>query len=455
MKKTLTHRICLAIMKLSLVPVLICMLSVCAYAKKTAAQKILDKKVSISVKDEEVSKLLVQLEKITSLKFVYSPEIIAASRKISIEAKNKRLDDILDEIFGPLNVDYEVVKKYIILKRKEVQNTGDDADDYLGGSYIIARKITGNVTSSNGQPLEGVSVQVKNTSTGTTTDASGNFSITVADDAATLVISYVGYEAREVDITGKTDVKVMLLPVADKLNDVVVIGYGTAKKSDLTGSIATIKGEQLMDKPAPNLSQALEGKIAGVDVSINSNAPGQGAKVRVRGIGSINSNIDPLYVVDGVIGVDGNSINPNDIASLEILKDASSTAIYGARGANGVIMITTKRGRRNGTVISYDANVNVSTLSRHLKTLNADEFVKIYNEAYANGSKFDPQGATWTPPVPLTHAGLPKLFDEKDRPLYNTNWEKEVYKPAVSTSHQLNFQGGSDKLLYSLSLGYL
>jgi len=455
MKKTLTHRICLVLMKVSLVPVLICMLSICAYAKETVAQKVLEKKISVSVKDEEVSKLLVQLEKITQLNFVYSPEIIAASRKVTIDAKNKKLYEILNEVFAPFDVDFEVVKNYVILKKRDGTQASDNTDDELGASYVVARKVTGSVKSAAGQPLEGVSVQVKNTNNGTTTDAAGAFSINVEDDNATLVISYIGYEKQEVGIAGKATIDVVLQPTTDKLTDVVVIGYGTAKKSDLTGAVSTIKGEQLMDKPSPNLTQALEGKIAGVEVSINSNAPGQGAKVRVRGLGSINSNIDPLYVIDGVIGVDANSINPNDIASLEILKDASSTAIYGARGANGVIMITTKRGRRTGTVVSYDANVNVSTLSRHLKTLDADEFVKVYNESYANGSKFDPQGATWTPPAPLNHATFPKLFDDKDRPLYNTNWEKEVYKPAVSTTHQLNFQGGSDKLIYSLSLGYL
>jgi len=262
-------------------------------------------------------------------------------------------------------------------------------------------------------------------------------------------------EPREMSVGNQSTLSTQLQSANAALGEVVVIGYGTARKSDLTGAVSTVKAERLMDKPAPNVSQALEGKVAGVDVSINSNAPGQGAKVRIRGIGSINSNIDPLYVVDGVIGVDPNSINPNDIASLEVLKDASSTAIFGSRGANGVIIISTKRGRHGGTRITYDGNVNRSDLYRHLKTLNADEFVKIYNESYANGTKFDPQGGTWAPPVPLNHASLPLLFDANDKPIYNTNWESEVYKPSYSQTHQLNFQGGSEKSLYSLSLGYL
>ncbi len=324
------------------------------------------------------------------------------------------------------------------------------------GASVADKKITGKVLDSkDSSPLPGVNVLIKGTGIGTSTDASGNYEINVPNESSVLVFSFVGFSSQEITVGTKSVIDVNLATDAKALTEVVVIGYGTVRKSDLTGAVATIKGEQLVDKPVPNVSQALQGKIAGVEVSVNSNAPGAAAKVRVRGIGSINSNIDPLYVVDGVIGVDGNSINPNDIASLEVLKDASSTAIYGARGANGVIMITTKRGRAGTMKVSYDGNVNVSDLYRHVKTLNSDEFVKVYNEAYANGTKFDPAGGTWTPPALLNHANFPLLFDANDKPLYNTNWEKEVYKPATSTNHSLNFQGGNDKTLFSLSLGYL
>ena len=322
-------------------------------------------------------------------------------------------------------------------------------------TFSQTKTVTGRVTDSLNNPLPDVSVRIKGGTGGTVTNASGNYSLPAPSSETVLVFSYTGMENKEITVGTQTTIDVQMNGTIASLGEVVVIGYGTVRKSDLTGAVSVIKGEQLMDKPVPNVSQALEGKIPGVDVSINSNAPGQAAKVRVRGIGSINSSLDPLYVIDGVIGVDANSINPNDIASLEVLKDASSTAIYGARGANGVIMITTKRGIHGQTRISYDANVNRSDLYRHLKTLNAQEFVDIYNLSYANGTKFDPQHGIWTPPVPLNHASLPLLFDQNDKPLYNTNWEKEVYKPAFSQSHQLNFQGGSDKSLYSLSLGYL
>lgn len=324
------------------------------------------------------------------------------------------------------------------------------------GLHLAEKIVKGKVIdAANNSTLPGVNVVVKGTSTGTSTDADGNFTISVPSETSVLVFSFVGFVSQEVPVGNKTTLSVSLTSDSKALSEVVVIGYGTVRKSDLTGSVATIKGEQLMDKPVPNVSQALQGKIAGVEVSVNSNAPGAAAKVRVRGLGSINSNIDPLYVVDGVIGVDGNSINPNDIASLEVLKDASSTAIYGARGANGVIMITTKRGRVGGTKVSYDGNVNVSDLYRHVKTLNSEQFVQTYNTAFANGQKFDPAGGTWAPAAALNHTNYPKLFDANDKPLYDTNWEKETYKPATSHNHQLNFQGGSDKTLFSVSLGYL
>ncbi|HEY0612138.1 MAG TPA: carboxypeptidase-like regulatory domain-containing protein, partial [Chitinophaga sp.] len=325
----------------------------------------------------------------------------------------------------------------------------------LAANAMGQLRISGRVTDAkDASPLPNVTIQVKGTSTGTITDVDGKYTIGVPNNNAVLIFSFTGYAPQEVPVGAQTTHDVSLELKTNTLTDVVVVGYGTVKKSDLTGAVSTIKAEQLMDKPVPNVSQALQGKIAGVDVNINSSAPGQTAKVRVRGIGSINSNIDPLYVVDGVIGVDANQLNPSDIASLEVLKDASSTAIFGARGSNGVILVTTKRGIRGDGAprISYEGNVNVSTLARHVKTLNSDQFVKVYNEAFVNATKFDPDGGTWAPPAALNHTNFPLLFDANDKPLYNTNWEKEVYKPAVSHSHYLLMQGGSEKSAYSLSL---
>lgn len=316
--------------------------------------------------------------------------------------------------------------------------------------------ITGKVTDAkDGSPLPGVSVMIKGTQTATQTDVNGGFSIQAADANAVLVFTFVGYATQEVSAAGKTTLDVKLGADVKALDEVVVIGYGTARKSDLTGAIASVKSDRLNDRPVPNLSQALQGKVAGVDVSVNSNAPGAAAKVRIRGVGSIASNTDPLYVVDGVIGVDPNTINQNDIASIEVQKDATSTAIYGVRGANGVIIVTTKRGRTSGTAISYEANGNISENYRHMPVLNARQFIDVYNQAFANGQKFDPTNQVQVPPKQLNYANYPKLFDTNNNPLYDTNWEKETWKPAFSQNHQLNLQGGNEQSQYSLSLGYL
>jgi TonB-linked SusC/RagA family outer membrane protein len=321
---------------------------------------------------------------------------------------------------------------------------------------IAQQKITGKVVNAtDNTPLAAVSVNIKGTSTGTVTDDNGNFSVNLPAGHTVLQFSHTGFVPQEAGAAGKTSIVIRLREVPNELAAVVVVGYGTSRRADLTGSEATLKAAQLLDKPVPNLSQAMEGKVAGMEVNVNNNAPGAAAKVRIRGIGSINSNVDPIYVVDGVVGVDPNTIDPNDIASIEVLKDASSTAIYGVRGANGVIMVTTKRGRKGPASITYEGNGNISQLYRHVHALNSQQFVQVYNQAFANGSKWDPNGATQTPAAALNHANFPLLFDDNNNPIYNTNWEKETYKPAFSQSHQINIQGGGDKSVYSLSFGYL
>lgn len=317
------------------------------------------------------------------------------------------------------------------------------------------RTITGKITDSAGSPLSNVSVQVKGSKNGTFTDANGNYSLGVTSANPKLVFSYTGMQGQEVSAGSQNAVNVQLQSLSASLGEVVVIGYGTARKSDLTGAVSTIKSEKLLDRPVTNISQALQGRVPGVEVNFNTNAPGEAARVRIRGISSINSSLDPLYVVDGVIGVDANTLNPNDIGSVEVLKDASATAIYGARGANGVIIITTKRGIKGKSRISYDTYVSMNRLQRHLRALNAQEFMDVYNLAYKNAQKYDSAGFAQGKYVANNPANFPKLFDASGKPLYNTNWEKEVYKPSWSNNHQLTLQGGSEKSTYSLSAGYL
>jgi TonB-dependent starch-binding outer membrane protein SusC len=314
--------------------------------------------------------------------------------------------------------------------------------------------VSGRITDEKGEGLPGVNVLVKGTTNGTTSAADGSYSLSAPDGNSTLVFSYIGYTTQEVPVNNRPTINVSLVADVQSLNEVVVVGYGTAKKSDLTGAVATIKADKLLERNVTSVGQALQGRIAGVDVAMNTAAPGKFPKIRIRGINSINSSVDPLYVVDGVVGVNANALNPNDIESLEVLKDASATAIYGARGANGVIMITTKRGTRNRSSISYEGWGSYAVPASSVDRLNAREFMDVYNTAFANAQKYDPQGFADGKYVPNNPADFPNLFDANGNPLYDTDWEDEVYNPAWGQNHQLNLQGGAEKTAYSISLGH-
>jgi TonB-dependent SusC/RagA subfamily outer membrane receptor len=236
------------------------------------------------------------------------------------------------------------------------------------------RTVTGKVTDSrDNQPLQGVSVQVKGTTTGTITNDQGMFTISVPSRDSRLIFTYSGLGSQEISVADKPSVDVQLSPTTS-MQEVMVVGYGTTRKSDLTGAVGSVKSSQLQERPAASLNQGLAGRIAGVQVNTNSGRPGGQTNVRIRGFSSINTSNNPLYVVDGVILPVGTQtqnsnsidfINPDDIASVEVLKDASATAIYGARGANGVILVTTKRGTAGGGKVTYDAQFGTTTIGPH------------------------------------------------------------------------------------------
>lgn len=326
----------------------------------------------------------------------------------------------------------------------------------LSFSTNIDKTLKGRVTDGDTQtPLPGVSVVVKGTTRGTTTSETGEFQLTVEDNDQTLVFSFVGFESREFPIGNRNDFQISLQSDSKNLDEMVVIGYGTVRKSDLTGSVSAIKGDKLLDRQAANVAQAMQGRMPGVDVGVMSSAPGYQPRVRIRGVGSINSSLDPLYVVDGIIGVsNANLLNPNDIESLEVLKDASATAIYGARGANGVVIITTKRGKSGKTQVSYDTWVSYITPAKYLGTLNAEEYMELYNRGFDNAEKYDPQGFADGKYVRNNPLDFPNLFDSNGKPLYNTDWEREIYKPRFGQNHELAIRGGSESTTFSIALGF-
>jgi TonB-linked SusC/RagA family outer membrane protein len=297
--------------------------------------------------------------------------------------------------------------------------------------YAQNRQITGTVISDEGV-VPGATVAVKGTTIGVMTDAKGFFRISVPENA-TLVVSVVGYTPQEVAIGPGNSYNIKLAANVSALNEVVVVGYGTSRRKDLTGSVSSVTADQVAKVPVTALDQALQGRSSGVQVTNNDGAPGSGVTVLIRGVGSLGSN-DPLYVVDGYPITGGlNNINPNDIASMDILKDASATAIYGVRASNGVVIITTKKGRKDGVEVSFDAYASVQSEPKKYKVLNAEQWATLANQTPG----FD-RLPEWANPSALQ----------------NVNWQDEVYRTGLRQNYNIAVRGGSDKVQSAFSAGY-
>ena len=331
----------------------------------------------------------------------------------------------------------------------------------------IGQTVKGKVTDERGEALIGVNIIVKETSKGTTTDLDGMYSIEVAGPNSVLTFTYIGYEPKDVVVNNQTVINVTLSPDSKVLSEVVVIGYGTQRKSDLTGSVSSVKENELLERPSPSLNQALAGRMAGVQVNNNSGRPGGRTTVRVRGFSSINSSNNPLYVVDGVMLPQGTQnqfsnaidyINPNDIVSVEVLKDASSTAIYGARGANGVILITTKKGKAGEGLVTYNVDMSVNTTGPNKPdVLNSAEYIAVEDLAWRNMEKYDPAGwkaGKWAYLNPKLRRTDPRVWNADGSPKFDTDWFKESTQAKLSQNHQLGFNGGNERTQYAFSMGY-
>ena len=309
-------------------------------------------------------------------------------------------------------------------------------------TVVVDIRVNGRVTGENGQGVPGVNVVIKGTIRGTNTDAEGRYQLAVPDEKTVLVFSFVGYTSQELTVGSRSTVDVQLLPDNKSLNEVVVVGYGTVKKSDLTGAVAKVGEANIKATPIASLDRAMQGRAAGVQVVSNSARPGGSSTIRIRGSGSVNASNDPLYVIDGFPTGNLNSINTDDIESIDVLKDASATAIYGSRGSNGVVLVTTKRGKAGKTVISYDGYYGVQSVRHTIPLLNAQQFAEFVNEARINGggkAYFDGS----TPDLPLPSAlGA------------GTDWQSLIFQKAPIQSHQLSASGGSEKSRFAISFGY-
>lgn len=305
---------------------------------------------------------------------------------------------------------------------------------------IVAETITGTVKDTKGVGLPGVTILLKGTNTGTTTDANGSFSLQVPSASGTLVFTFIGYNAKEVTITGTGPINVTLEDNAKSLEEVVVVGYGTQRKTDVTGALTSISTKEFAQQPVTRVDQVLQGRAAGVQVTQAGGAPGGEARVRIRGANSVLGNNDPLYVVDGYVGADFTTVNPNDIESIQVLKDAASTSVYGSRGANGVVIITTKKGTKGGFKVTYEGQASTSEVIKQWDVLGAAEFAEIANTRSA---------ALGTSPI-FTSAQIDQF-----RTNGGTNWQDLIFRQAWGQQHQLGVSGGSDKTTFLLSANYL
>lgn len=393
--------------------------------------------INLSVKNKPLETVFTEIEKQTGFVFFLDQSSVNLDQRITVELKNATLQEALERCLQNQGVTYSLVGKTIVIKKKEKPST-----TVLPPARMDVR---GKVTDEAGKPLAGVSVSVNGETKGTTTDESGNFLISVEADAV-LRFSYVGYQEISVAVKGQSSISVTLKLADKSMNDVIVVGYGTQRRSDVTGAISSLDVSKLAGTPLRSVDQALQGRVAGVSFVQNSGMPGAGAAIRIRGGNSINGSNEPLYVIDGVPvfadqGSDGtslnplNSISPNDIESIEILKDASATAIYGSRGGNGVVLITTKRGKRGDrTIMTLDSYAGFQDRTARYDLLNASQFEQLANDAS------------------VAEGGQP-LYDLTQTPA-TTDWQEAIFRRAPIQSHSLSISGGDAKSRFLLSANY-
>ncbi|CAN5410601.1 TonB-dependent receptor [soil metagenome] len=416
-------------------------------ADKTETNALLQEVVELNISGLSVKDALLSIAKEANLKLMYSEKLLPTDMEVSLENSRISLNDALWGVLDGTDLRFAISnnRQLVLLKVHK--------PEFTNRTEIFQETVTGSVVDAQtGEPLIGVTVIVRGTSIGTTTDMDGMFSLDLPDDAEALIFSYIGYLRQEVPIDDQTQFDIELSSDVAALDDLVVVGYGTQRRSEITGSVGIVRGDDLTPTSF-NALQGMRGKVAGVNIFTNSGAPAGSNRVVIRGTGSINASTDPLFIVDGVAMEDGiNYLNPNDIESIEVLKDASSTAIYGARGANGVIMVTTTRGGSGESlIIGYDTNVSLGRMRGRMDVMNAEEFMEVQRIGLQNVPLFDPN----TDQAPELQFGLdPDLFDGNGNPIYDTDWQKEATRTAFSHDHNLSIQGGTDRSSLGAVINY-
>jgi TonB-linked SusC/RagA family outer membrane protein len=376
-------------------------------------------RITVNLHSVEMKKALSLIERKSDFRFLYNQKLLSDLEKVEINAVNEEVTSVLDRLFENTPLSYQVLaNNLVVLKPKNIT--------------LADIRVTGKVISPTGEGIPGVSVSVKGSTVGTSTDAVGNYTLTVPENA-TLVFSSVGFETQEVPVNNRTSIDVNMKESSGRsMDEVVVIGYGTASKRDLTGSIVKIAGKEVADKPNTNPVASLQGKVAGLSV-VNSGTPGKEPDIRVRGTSSIGQ-VKPLYVVDGIFQDNINYINPNDIESIEVLKDPSSLAIFGVRGATGVIAITTKKAKAGQSVITLSSNYGFKKLTDKIDMVDAEGFKTLFAQERLNNGVTDPYDYT----------GLTA----------NTNWIDAVTRTGNFMANNLNIAASTEKNRFSFGIGY-
>ena len=412
--------------------------------------------VSLNLQNEEVSQFIRQVEKQTKYTFVYRNNVLQPKTKVTCVCKDWPLEKALAQVFSSLGIQYSFNNNTIVLVKGKVENAERKGTKPTGGKNTDTtdkKKLSGIVRDESGEPIIGASVLVKGTKVGTVTNAEGEFSLDVPASGM-LVISYMGFATREVPIKNNSNLKITLNEdEAQNLNEVVVVGYGTQKKASVTGAIASVTTKDLVQTPQANISNMLVGKMPGLIAMQRSGAPGEdNSTLLIRGVSTFSDNTAPLVMIDGVERPNYNGLDPNEIESVSILKDASATAIYGVRGANGVILITTRKGQKGKPHLSYSGNVAVQSPTALPHYLNSAQYCEMYNEALKNDAY-----TKGTSNVPRFTDEDIRLYRDGTDPIMhpNTDWVGTfLRKASLRTQHNFNISGGTDRVKYFISAGF-
>jgi TonB-linked SusC/RagA family outer membrane protein len=390
----------------------------------------ISQKISLSVEKAPMEQVIKMIKKRSGYQFIYNDELLKRARPVTMNITSGTLEQVLDECFSNQPLTYLLVDKTIVVKPKEAEPATEQPE-----VKVQKLEVKGKVMDEKGEALPGVSIVVKDSQQGTTTNSEGSFSLDVPDDKTILIFSFVGYISQEVNVGSRTSIEIKLKVDDKALDEVVVVGYGTVKKSDLTGAISSIKSDEINAFPSANVMQALSGRAPGVQVKQNTGAPGAAVSVRIRGTNSIQGGNEPLYVIDGFpVSAQPLGINNSDIESIEILKDASAVAIYGSRGANGVVLITTKSGKDGKMRVDYESSYGIQQLRKKLDLMNAREYALFYNILSKN-------------------EGLSPYYTQDQINSFGEgfDWQDFIYQKAPTQNHSINISGGNSKTQFSVS----